>query len=133
MPASSFAASSSARAKQARPGVLALSRGGRYTPPMATRYSPPDYFLLDDLLTEEEKLIRDAVRGFVDERVLPIIAKAFREERFPMELVPEIASLGLLGASIQGYGCAGLGSVAYGLILQELERGDSGIRSFVSV
>jgi len=100
---------------------------------MATRYSPPDYFLLDDLLTEEERLIRDAVRGFVDERVLPIIAQCFREERFPMELVPEVASLGLLGASIQGYGCAGLGSVAYGLILQELERGDSGIRSFVSV
>ena len=100
---------------------------------MATSYSPPDYFLLDDLLSEEERLIRDAVRGFVDERVLPIIAQAFREERFPMELVPEIASLGLLGASIQGFGCAGLGSVAYGLILQELERGDSGIRSFVSV
>jgi glutaryl-CoA dehydrogenase len=100
---------------------------------MATRYTPPDYYLLDDLLTEEEKLIRQTVRDFVDEKVLPRIASAFREERFPAELVSEIAGLGLLGANIQGHGCAGLGSVAYGLILQELERGDSGLRSFVSV
>ena len=100
---------------------------------MATRYSPPDYYLIDDLLTEEEKLIRQTVRDFVEEKVTPIIARAFREERFPAELVPEVASLGLLGANIQGHGCAGLGSVAYGLILQELERGDSGLRSFVSV
>jgi glutaryl-CoA dehydrogenase len=100
---------------------------------MATRFDPPDYYLLDDLLTEEEKLIRQTVRDFVDEKVLPIIARCFREERFPAELVPEIASMGLLGANIEGHGCAGLGNVAYGLILQELERGDSGIRSFVSV
>jgi glutaryl-CoA dehydrogenase len=100
---------------------------------MTTRYEPPDYGRLDDLLTDEEKLIRRSVRSFVDERVLPIIARAFREERFPAELVPAIADLGLLGASLEGYGCAGLGSVAYGLVLQELERGDSGLRSFVSV
>jgi glutaryl-CoA dehydrogenase len=100
---------------------------------MATRYTPPDYFLLDDLLTDEEKLIRETVRDFVEEKVLPIIQAAFREERFPSELIPEIAALGLLGANIEGHGCAGLGSVAYGLVLQELERGDSGLRSFVSV
>jgi glutaryl-CoA dehydrogenase len=100
---------------------------------MATPYNPPDYFLLDELLSQEEKLIRSSVRGFVDEKVLPIIARCFREERFPSELVGEVAALGLLGANLEGYGCAGLGNVAYGLILQELERGDSGLRSFVSV
>ncbi|HVR75241.1 MAG TPA: acyl-CoA dehydrogenase family protein [Planctomycetota bacterium] len=89
--------------------------------------------MLDDLLSEEEKLIRRSVRDFVDEKVIPTAAQAFREERFPADLLPEIASLGLLGANLEGYGCAGLGNVAYGLILQELERGDSGLRSFVSV
>jgi glutaryl-CoA dehydrogenase len=100
---------------------------------MATPYNPPDYFLLDDLLSAEEKLIRRSVREFVDAKVLPIVADCFREERFPSELVAEIASMGLLGANLEGYGCAGLGNVAYGLILAELERGDSGLRSFVSV
>jgi glutaryl-CoA dehydrogenase len=100
---------------------------------MASAYEPPDYYALDDLLTEEEKLIRSTVRDLVDEKVLPHIAAWFREERFPTELVPELAALGLLGANLPGYGCAGLGNVAYGLILQELERGDSGLRSFVSV
>jgi glutaryl-CoA dehydrogenase len=100
---------------------------------MAFRFEPPDYFGIEGLLSEEERLVRDTVRQFVSERVMPIIASAFREERFPIELVPEIASLGLLGANLKGYGCAGLGDVAYGLALQELERGDSGLRSFVSV
>ncbi|MBI4605869.1 MAG: acyl-CoA dehydrogenase family protein [Planctomycetes bacterium] len=100
---------------------------------MSSPFEPPDYYLLDDVLTEEEKLIRKSVRDFVDARVIPIIASCFREERFPAELVPEIAAMGLLGANIDGYGCAGLGNVAYGLVLQELERGDSGLRSFVSV
>jgi len=100
---------------------------------MAAPYDPPDYFLLDDLLSDEEKLIRRSVREFVDGKVLPIVADCFRGERFPSELVPEIASMGLLGANLEGYGCAGLGNVAYGLILAELERGDSGLRSFVSV
>jgi glutaryl-CoA dehydrogenase len=100
---------------------------------MATSFTPPDYYLVDELLTEEERLIRDTVRAFVEERVLPIVASCAREERFPQELVPEIAEMGLLGANLEGYGCAGLGSVAYGLIMQELERGDSGLRSFVSV
>ena len=100
---------------------------------MATQFNAPDYYLVDELLSEEERLIRDTVRGFVDERVLPIVASCAREERFPRELIPEIAEMGLLGANLDGYGCAGLGSVAYGLIMQELERGDSGLRSFVSV
>ncbi len=92
-----------------------------------------DFYAIDDLLTEEEKMVRETVRDFVDRRVLPIIAALCREERFPAELIGEMAGMGLLGASIQGYECAGLGAVAYGLALQELERGDSSLRSFVSV
>jgi glutaryl-CoA dehydrogenase len=100
---------------------------------LETRFQGVDYYDLDDLLSEEEKLVRSTVRQFVDDRVLPVIARAFGDGRFPEELIAPIAELGLLGASIRGYGCAGVGPVAYGLILQELERGDSGIRSFVSV
>src|SRR3989441_9769232 len=92
-----------------------------------------DFFDVSSLLTEEERLIRDTVRDWVQENVLPIIEHHFRSGTFPMELVPAIAEMGLLGASLEGYGCAGLGAVAYGLIMQELERGDSGLRSFVSV
>ncbi len=95
--------------------------------------SPVDLFNVRGLLTEEERMVQDSVARLVDERVLPIIQKCFEEHRFPKELVPELAALGLLGASIEGYGCAGLNAVSYGLICQELERGDSGIRSFVSV
>ena len=76
---------------------------------------------------------RTRSRKFVDEQVIPIIGECFEQERFPRELVPGVAELGLLGSSIQGYGCAGLNGVSYGLICQELERGDSGLRSFVSV
>ncbi len=96
-------------------------------------FSGVDFYAVDRLLTDEERLVRDSVREFVDRRILPIIASCCREERFPTELVPELAELGLLGASLKGYECAGLGPVAYGLALQELERGDSAIRSFVSV
>src|SRR5437867_1482292 len=92
-----------------------------------------DLLGLEELLSEEERLVRDTVREFVSERVLPIIEKHFREGTFPAHLVPEMARLGLLGANLEGYGCAGLNNVAYGLIMQELERGDSGLRSFVSV
>ncbi|HEV8376019.1 MAG TPA: acyl-CoA dehydrogenase family protein, partial [Candidatus Polarisedimenticolia bacterium] len=92
-----------------------------------------DYYQIDGLLTEEERLIRDTIQAFVSEQVLPRIEKHYREGTFPMELVPQLAELGTLGSSLQGYGCAGLGPVAYGLIMQELERGDSGLRSFVSV
>ncbi len=93
-----------------------------------------DLFNIDAALTEEERAIRDTIRRFVDERVLPIIGDCYVQGRFPTELIPELAELGVLGASLpEEYGCAGLSSVAYGLIMQELERGDSGIRSFASV
>ena len=95
--------------------------------------NPLDFYNIRGLLSEEEQMVQDSTARFVDEKVLPIIGKAFEEARFPKELVPEIAALGLLGSSIRGYDCAGLNSVAYGLICQELERGDSGLRSFVSV
>ena len=85
------------------------------------------------MLEKDKAIIQDSVARFVDQRVLPIIRECFEEHRFPRELVPEIAALGLPGSSRDGYGCAGLNSVAYGLICQELERGDSGIRSFASV
>ena len=94
---------------------------------------PLDLYDIQSLLSEEEVMVRDTVARFVNDRVLPIIRECFEEHRFPAELIPELASLGLLGSSIEGYGCAGLNSVVYGLICQELERGDSGLRSFVSV
>lgn len=96
--------------------------------------NPTDLFDIRSLLTEEECMIQDAVARFTDEKVIPIIGDAFDQGRFPKELVPEIAAMGLFGSSLpEKYGCAGLNSVSYGLICQELERGDSGIRSFVSV
>ena len=94
---------------------------------------PLDLFDVRGALTEEERMVQDSVARLVDEKVLPIIQKCFEEHHFPRELVPELASLGLLGSSIKGYDCAGLNAISYGLICQELERGDSGIRSFVSV
>ena len=95
--------------------------------------NPLDLFDINAELSDEEQMIRDSVARFVDEKALPLIADCFDEGRFPAELVPEIADLGLLGSSLEGYGCAGLNAVSYGLICQELERGDSGLRSFVSV
>ena len=96
---------------------------------------PPatDLYNIDHLLSEEERMVRDTVHKFVSERVLPIIGEHFEAGTFPHELIPAIAELGLLGMHIQGYGCAGLSSVCYGLACQELEAGDSGLRSFVSV
>jgi glutaryl-CoA dehydrogenase len=88
---------------------------------------------LDTHLTEEERLIRDSVRRFVRERYLPRAAQLFAKEEFATDLIPEIAEMGLLGASLQGYGCAGMNAVSYGLALAELEYGDSGLRSFASV
>ena len=96
-------------------------------------YRGVDFYLVDELLTAEERLIRDSVREFVTDQVMPIIEQHNREGTFPKNLVPELADLGVYGASLQGYGCAGVGAVAYGLMMQELERGDSGLRSFVSV
>ena len=92
-----------------------------------------DFYNLDELLSDEERQIRDTVRAFVSDRLMPIIEIHNRAGTFPAELIPGMAELGLLGANLEGYGCAGLGAVAYGLIMQELERGDSGLRSFVSV
>jgi glutaryl-CoA dehydrogenase len=88
---------------------------------------------IEHLFTEEERMIRDSVRRFVRERFLPRAGELFEEEKFPNDLIPQIAEMGLLGASLEGYGCAGMGAVAYGLALQELEYGDSGLRSFASV
>ncbi len=95
--------------------------------------NPLDLYDIRDQLSEDEQLVQDSVGRFVDEKVLPIIGKCFEESRFPDELVPEMAGMGLLGSSLDGYECAGLNAVSYGLICQELERGDSGLRSFASV
>ncbi|MCA1798457.1 MAG: acyl-CoA dehydrogenase family protein [Xanthomonadaceae bacterium] len=95
--------------------------------------NPMDFYDVRGLLSDEEQTVQDTVARFVDDKVIPVIGECFEHGRFPSELVPEIAALGLLGSSIDGYGCAGLNGVSYGLICQELERGDSGIRSFVSV
>ena len=95
---------------------------------------PYDLYDVRSLLSDEERAVQDAVARFTDERVLPIIGDCFDQARFPDELIPEMAGLGLLGATLpEEYGCAGLNSVSYGLICQELERGDSGLRSFASV
>ncbi len=98
-----------------------------------SRFPGVDFVDLDSLLDDEERLARDTVRAFVDQKVKPIIEECHREARCPLELVPELAALNLFGANFSDYGLPGLGSVAYGLIMQELERGDSGLRSFVSV
>ena len=94
---------------------------------------PLDLFAVQALLGEEERLTKDAVAAFVDGEVLPVIGRCFAEHRFPAELVPQMAELGLLGATLRGYGCAGASRLAYGVICEELERGDSSLRSFVSV
>jgi glutaryl-CoA dehydrogenase len=93
----------------------------------------PDFYVLNDLLTDEERQVKELVGRWVDERVLPIIGEHFDAHTFPRELVPEMAEMGLFGPTFHDYGCAGLSNVAYGLIMAELERGDSGIRSFASV
>ena len=92
-----------------------------------------DYFAIDSLFSEQELLVRQTARRFAEERVVPLIRDCYREARFPCELIPELAQLGFLGANVEGYGCAGMSHVEYGLIMQELERADSGLRSFVSV
>jgi glutaryl-CoA dehydrogenase len=96
-------------------------------------FQATDFYDLDALLTPDERRIRDSVRHWVDNRFLPVVVEHYRAGTFPMELVPELARLGAFGPTIQGHGCAGLGSVAGGLIMQELERGDSGLRTFASV
>ena len=100
---------------------------------MPAPFTALDFWLLEDQYSEDERMVRDTVRQWVTDRILPVIEAHFRAGTFPSDLIPEMAEMGLLGASLEGYGCAGLGPVAYGLIMQELERGDSGVRSFVSV
>src|SRR5262245_25960048 len=92
-----------------------------------------DYFAIDSLLSDQEKLVRATARRFVEERFLPLIRDCYRDARFPRDMIAPMAELGFFGANLEGYGCAGMSNVEYGLIMQELERGDSGLRSFVSV
>jgi len=98
------------------------------------RYTGVDFYEIDSLLSEEERQIRDHVRDWVEDRYLPLVEKAYEEAYFPAEVIPEVAEMGLLGATLpEKYGCAGVNPTAYGLAMQELERGDSGLRSFASV
>jgi glutaryl-CoA dehydrogenase len=98
-----------------------------------TALDPMDLFDVRAELGDEERMVQDSVARFVDEQAIPVMREAFEQHRFPRELIPQVAALGLLGSSIDGYDCAGLNSICYGLICQELERADSGLRSFVSV
>ena len=99
-----------------------------------SKFNGVDYFNIDTLLSEEEILIRDSVREFVEAEIIPVIEKYNREGKFPVDLIPKMSDMNLLGSNFpEKYGCAGMNNVAYGLVMQELERGDSGIRSFVSV
>src|SRR5688572_447127 len=100
---------------------------------MAMKFKGVDFIEFDSLLSEDERLVRDNTRKFIEENLIPIIEQCNREGRFPKELVKPFADLGFFGASLKGYGCAGMSNVEYGLVMQELERGDSGVRSFVSV
>jgi len=101
---------------------------------MANAFAGVDFYDVDSLLSEEERAVRDTVRAWVEEHLMPVIGDAYVEGEFPKQLIPGMAELGVLGANLpEEYGCAGLNNVSYGLIMQELERGDSGIRSFASV
>jgi glutaryl-CoA dehydrogenase len=98
-----------------------------------SRFPGVDYLLIDSQLSEQELLVRESARRFTDENILPVIRDCFRDGRFPRELILEMGRLGFFSANLDGYGCAGMSNVEYGLVMQELERGDSGVRSFVSV
>jgi glutaryl-CoA dehydrogenase len=100
---------------------------------MAIKFKGVDFIELDTLLSDDERLVRDNTRLFIEENIIPIIEQCNRDSRFPKELIKPMGELGFYGASLQGYGCAGMSAVEYGLMTQELERGDSGVRSFVSV
>lgn len=97
------------------------------------KFDGVDFYNIDSLLSDEEKAVRDLVRGWTEDNVIPVIEKHCREGSFPMHLVAQLGEMGVLGVNLHGYGCAGMSNVAYGLVCQELERGDSGIRSFASV
>jgi len=100
---------------------------------MAFPFKGVDFIGFDSLLSDDERLARDTARQFIEDNLIPIIEECNREGRFPRELVPQMGHLGFFGANLQGYGCAGMSNVEYGLVMQEFERGDSGVRSFVSV
>jgi glutaryl-CoA dehydrogenase len=100
---------------------------------MAFKFKNVDFIGFDALLSEDERLVRDTARRFIDDNLIPIIEECNREGRFPRELVKPMGEMGFFGANLHGYGCAGMSNVEYGLVTQEMERGDSGIRSFVSV
>jgi len=100
---------------------------------MGFKFQGVDFLHLDSYFSEDELLVRRTARDFVEDNLIPIIEECFRTERFPRELVPLMGELGFFGANLEGYGCAGMSNVEYGLVMQELERGDSGFRSFVSV
>src|SRR5687768_6543665 len=100
---------------------------------MAEPFHGTDLYQIDGLLAEDERMVRDTVAAWVDEKWMPIVTKHFRDGTFPAHLAPELGELGLLGSTLQGYGCPGLSSVTYGLAMEELERGDSGLRSYCSV
>lgn len=100
---------------------------------MGFKFHGFDFLHLDSLFSEDELMVRKTARDFVDDNLIPIIEQSFREGRFPRELVKPMGELGFFGANLEGYGCAGMSNVEYGLVMQELERGDSGFRSFVSV
>ncbi len=103
------------------------------TYPHMARFPGVDYLQFDSVLSEQELMVRRTARQFVDDRVVPIMREAYNNGTFPKQLIPEMAELGFFGANLEGYGCAGMNNVEYGLIMQEIERGDSGLRSFVSV
>src|ERR1700761_2755661 len=100
---------------------------------MAIKFKGVDFIEFDTLLTDDERLVRDNTRKFIEDNLIPIIEQCNRDGRFPKELIQPMGELGFFGANLKGYGCAEMGNVEYGLMTQELERGDSGVRSFVSV
>src|ERR1700742_3954242 len=100
---------------------------------MAFKFKNVDFIGFDAMLSDDERLVRDTARRFIDDNLIPIIEECHREGRFPRELVKPMGEMGFFGANLHGYGCAGMSNVEYGLVTQELERGDSGLRSFVSV
>jgi glutaryl-CoA dehydrogenase len=100
---------------------------------MGFKFKNVDFLKFDSLLNEDERLVRDTARAFIEDNLIPIIEDCYREGRFPRELVPQMGEMGFFGANLHGYGCAGMTNVEYGLVMQEFERGDSGFRSFVSV
>src|SRR5215813_12218083 len=116
--------------RQARRNVIILATKEEL---QMAKYAGVDFIDFDSQLNDEERLVRQTAREFVENEIIPIIEKQSREAEFPQHLVPQLGELGFFGANLHGYGCAGMSNVAYGLMTQELERGDSGLRSFVSV